>query len=274
MTPAAPSSYLLGADDSERGRLLAQGEMFAEETAGLLARVAPPQGGRAVDVGCGPLGVLDLLSRAVGPHGAVVGLDAEPRMLEMARRTLAERDLHNVELVLRDAGSSGLEPGGFDLVHTRLLLMNVPHSDAVLSEMAALVRPGGKMAIQDVDWMTRVCVPEHPAWDRVVTMVAELWRLNGMDVYIGRKLPAMLRAAGFRDVGVTAHTRTFGPGDPYQTLMVDRAELCRAPLVERGLTTDAELSALLEKLRAHLEDPGTNVVHATLFQAWGTRPLD
>jgi trans-aconitate methyltransferase len=42
--------------------------------------------------GCGPLGVLDLLSDRVGIAGEVVGLDNEPRMI-----ALAERGLGNVD---------------------------------------------------------------------------------------------------------------------------------------------------------------------------------
>jgi hypothetical protein len=55
--------YLLGADESERTRLLAQGEIYRAETEALFDRIEIPPGGRAVDFGCGPLGVLDLLSR-------------------------------------------------------------------------------------------------------------------------------------------------------------------------------------------------------------------
>ncbi|WP_405587766.1 methyltransferase domain-containing protein [Streptomyces sp. NBC_01190] len=272
MTSGANSAYLLGAEDQERERLLFQGEMFRPEAAALIADVRPPVGGRALDIGCGPLGVLDLLSAAVGPEGGVAGLDAEPRMVEMARRTVAERGLGNVELTVADAAATGLPRASFDVVHTRMVLMNVPDSGSVLAEMAALVRPGGALLLQDVDWMTRVCAPAHPAWDRVVALVEELWRRNGMDVRIGRKLPAMLRASGFTDVQVRAHTKVFGQGDPYQMLMADRAEQCRAALVGQGMVSDGELTDLIARLREHLDDPGTNVVHATLFQAWGRRP--
>lgn len=59
--------YFLGSDESERARLLAQGEVHRAETEALLDRLEIPAGGRAVDFGCGPLGVLELLSRRVRP---------------------------------------------------------------------------------------------------------------------------------------------------------------------------------------------------------------
>lgn len=271
-SPSPPSPYLLGADDAERRRLLFQGELLNDDTRALLDRLPLGQGDRALDVGCGPLGIMDALSARVGETGQVVGVDAEPRMIEMARRTVGERSLPNVSLIGADAADTGLPRSSFDLVHTRLVLMNVPHAGKVLDEMVALAKPGGTVAVQDVDWLTRVCEPPHPSWDRLVTVIADLWRRNGMDVMLGRRLPGMLRRRGLRDVRVRASTHVFQHTDPYQTLLIDRARLCRPALVEHGLITDTELDDHIEALSRHLADPGTLVVHATLFQAWATRP--
>ncbi|MFJ6722411.1 methyltransferase domain-containing protein [Streptomyces sp. NPDC091259] len=264
--------YLMGAATSELDRMLFQGEMFRPEAQRLLDRCGPGPGGRAVDVGCGPLGILDMLSDRVGPGGEVVGLDVQPAMLDLARRLVTERKLDNVRLVEADAAATTEEAGRFDFVHTRLVLMNVPHSDAVLNAMVALGRPGGTVAVQDVDWLTRVCDPPHPAWTKVVDLIAELWRINGMDVHLGRRLPRLLRGAGLTDVQVDAGIRVFQRDHPYHTLVVDRAELCRDALVERRLTSHDELDQLTGALREHLAHPDTVVVHPVLFQAWGRVP--
>lgn len=264
--------YLMGAATSELDRMLFQGEMFRPEAERLLDRCGPGPGARAVDVGCGPLGILDMLSDRVGPDGEVVGLDVQPEMLALARKVLADRKSANVRLVEEDAADTTEVRGSFDFVHTRLVLMNVPHSADVLSSMIALARPGGTVAVQDVDWISRVCDPPHPAWTELVDLIAELWRLNGMDVHLGRRLPRLLREAGLTDVGVDAGIRVFQNDHPYQTLVVDRAELCREALVERQLIGHAELDRLIGALRDHLAQPGTIVVHPILFQAWGRIP--
>lgn len=72
----ASEEYILGAGDSELARLIAQAEIHRPDAEGLLDRV-PIDVRRALDVGCGPLGVLDLLSERVGIAGEVVGLDNE-----------------------------------------------------------------------------------------------------------------------------------------------------------------------------------------------------
>jgi ubiquinone/menaquinone biosynthesis C-methylase UbiE len=90
--------------------------------------------------GCGPLGVLDMLSRRVGPTGEVIGLDSEPRMIGFAQRSVAERGLDNVTLIRADARAAGLKADSFDLAHERLVLIMLTSPQAVVDEMVRVVR--------------------------------------------------------------------------------------------------------------------------------------
>jgi hypothetical protein len=82
----------------------------------------------------------------------------------------------------------------------------------------------------------------------------------------------MLAQRGLSDVGVHASVKVFHHGEPYHTLMLTRAEQCREALVEHGLVTEQEFAANHAALREHLDHADTIVVHATMFQAWGTVP--
>ena len=114
------------------------------ESTWLIDEIGVGKGCRAADIGCGPIGVLDLLSDRVGPSGAVVGVEREARFVAMARTEIAKRGLDNVSIVEGDTLSTELEKGTFDLVHERLVLINVPVSNqhAIVSSMVALARPG------------------------------------------------------------------------------------------------------------------------------------
>ena len=263
------TDYSLGVDDAERARLLAQCAMHRAEAELLLDRVGLRPGDRALDLGCGPLGVLDLLAERVGPTGRVVGLDREERYLAIARQELEARGLGGVALVAADATGTGLEPASFDLVHERLVLNNVPRPDAVVAEMARLTRPGGHVAVQDVDWMTWTCLPEHPDWDLLRETAAAVW--SG-DVHLGRRLPALLRGAGLVDVEVMPHLRVFRPGEPYHRLLVRFIALHRARILQCGRLFAEELDAAVARLENHLAEPSTAVLYATFFQAWGRVP--
>lgn len=175
----------------------------------------------------------------------------------------------HVRLVEADANGTELPAGLFDLAHERLLLVNAPRPADILAEMARLVRSGGVVAAQDVDWISWTCVPEHPDRDRLVDAVAAAW--SG-DVRIGRRLPELLRAAGLVDVEVDAHTRVYRPGDPEHRLLARCAEIQRERILALGLLGADELDRCVRRLDEHLADPDGYTLYATLFQAWGRVP--
>jgi ubiquinone/menaquinone biosynthesis C-methylase UbiE len=270
-TPPPTGGYLLGAGDAERTRLIAQGETFRAAAAALLDRIGLAPGARALDVGCGPLGVLDLLASRAGPDG-VVGLDREPRMVEMAQRSLAERGLSGVRLVQGDATATGLPDRSFDLVHERLVLINVPEPERVAAEMVRVTRPGGWVVLQDADASTWACEPPLPAWDRLRDAVFAAWRANGLDPHVGRRLGTLLRGAGLVDVELEADLRVLRDGHPLHRQLPAFAGLFRDRVLAAGGLTATELDGLLAEVDEHLADPATDVVHITLFRARGRRP--
>jgi SAM-dependent methyltransferase len=265
--------YVLGGQITAEGeRLLHQCRGLEREARWLLDRVGVQPGWRAVDVGCGPLGVLDLLAERVGPDGEVVGLERDARLVAMGETLLEQRDLRNPRFALGDAYDSGLSRGTFDLAHARLLLINLTDPGRALAEMVALVRPGGIIAVQDIDQVPWLCEPPHPAWDALVGAFLLVWRANGLDPLIGHRLPALLRAAGLAEVEVEVHGRADPPGAYHRKHLLGLIEAIRGEIVERRLFTEQELAALTGALERHLDDPRTLVTRPLLFQAWGRKP--
>jgi SAM-dependent methyltransferase len=269
---ASSPAYLLGGTLTEQERLLKQAEGFAAEARWLADRLSIRPGWRVVDVGCGPLGILDLLSERVGPAGSVIGLEREPRFVAMGRALVAQRHLGNVELVLGDATASELPRAGFDLAHERLVLIQQPDPERLVAEMVALVRPGGLVALEDLDQVSLLCYPAHPAWDALLGVFQTMCREAGLDVFIGRRLPELLRAAGLVDVEAEAHTRLDRPGDDHRTNLLVVVESMREKVLARGLVSETELANLMGSLARHLADPHTVVARSLLFQAWGRKP--
>src|SRR5215471_14387151 len=81
--------YALGSSGGESARLQRQAEVLAPESATLLDRVGLTRGNRAVDLGCGPRGVIELMCERVLPGGRVVGIDADPNHIAMAADLVA-----------------------------------------------------------------------------------------------------------------------------------------------------------------------------------------
>jgi ubiquinone/menaquinone biosynthesis C-methylase UbiE len=167
VTPASATDvYALGRDAAESARLQRQSDELRPDSEALLARVSLGPGQSAIDLGCGPSGIIELLAERVGPDGRVVGVDADPAHVALAREFAHERRLGQVEILAADARRTGLPPDAFDLVHARTLMVAVPQPAEVLAEMARLVRPGGWVASLEPDTEYSLCYPPHPGWTR------------------------------------------------------------------------------------------------------------
>lgn len=114
---------------------------------GLVDVVAPRAGERAIDIGCGRGAVLLPTAEAVGPGGHVIGVDIAARMIELTARDVAARGLTNVELHVLDAAALELPTGTADVVTASLVLFFLPDPQAALRGWAALLRPGGRLAV-------------------------------------------------------------------------------------------------------------------------------
>ena len=58
-----------------------------------------PQGGRALDVGCGPGGSFPYLVEAVGPQGQVVGVEISQQVAINARKRIEAKRWSNVQVI-------------------------------------------------------------------------------------------------------------------------------------------------------------------------------
>jgi SAM-dependent methyltransferase len=267
---AGSSSYALGRDAEESVRLRNQSVELHPQSVALLDRITVPVGGSAIDLGCGPAGVLELLADRVGPSGRIVGLDSDPAHVEMARALMLEREIA-AEIVQGNATATGLAPASFDVVHARTLLVNVPDPAAVVAEMARLARPGGFVLLQEPDLAGRICYPPIPEWDRLLEVFVEAFERDGADLHVGRRLPTLLREAGLVDVGVEARADIYPVGHTRRTIRADLARSLRPVILEQGLVDEAELDRLDGAVRSHLANPDVLVVPHLYFLAWGRR---
>jgi SAM-dependent methyltransferase len=269
---ATSDHYILGHRDAEKQRLLRQGEAMLADAEWLFDQVEPLDGQRVIEVGCGPRGFLDLLSRRVGPQGRVVGVERSEEAVEAARRLIADLGLTNVEVIHGDGRSTELPRESFDLATARLVLVNVPAPEEVVREAVALIRPGGSIAWHDADWGLNLCDPPLAEWDRVVELFGLYAEANGMDLLAGRRVPRLLREAGVTDIESRLIVNAYEPGHPARSILLDFLGNLEGRFVEAGLVDTMELETLRAALASHIDDPNTYVISHLFIQAWGRKP--
>ena len=178
-------------------------------------------GGRALDLGCGPAGTIELLAEWVGPNGSVTAIDIDPAHVAMAQRLVQDRGLANVEVLQGDARHTGLPSDSFDVVHARLLLVNIRSPEQVVAEMVRVAKPGGWILTDEADALEGICYPPEPAWDRLHSILGAAYRAEGADLSIGRKLTDLLRHTGLTDVGTDGRADVYPAGHARRTLLPD-----------------------------------------------------
>jgi ubiquinone/menaquinone biosynthesis C-methylase UbiE len=263
--------YALGSSSAESARLQRQADELAPDSSALLDRVGLRPGDSAIDLGCGPRGIVDLLAERVSPGGRVVGLDGDPAHVAMASEVVNQRGLAGVEILHADARRSGLQSCSFDLAHARTLLVTVPEPEAVLAEMFRLVRPGGCVAGMEPDTGVAICYPPHPAFDRLCEIFTVAFSRNGADPHIGRQMAELYRRAGLEHVAVEARAGVYPLGHSRRTVRADLVGAIRPQILEMGLADERELDELDRAARQHFNDPHTVVMPNLMFLAWGRK---
>ena len=103
----------------------------------------------ALDVCCGTGDLALELRRRIGPDGRVVGCDFSEPMLELARRKSGDEGLP-VEFGWADALELPYGDRSFDAVTIGFGARNLADLDRGLSEMARVLRPGGRLVILEI----------------------------------------------------------------------------------------------------------------------------
>ena len=258
--------YLLANQPSELERLQLQSRVWEPAGRQLLSTVGGGSGGRVLDVGCGALGWLRILSEWVGPSGQVVGTDIDESLLDAARSFLKAEGMSNVELVVDDLFDSKLEAHSFDLVHARYVIAPLGRGREQVASHRRLIKPGGSLVLEEWDLGSWHFNPTAPAAERLIRLLSEIFATLGGEA--GRGLPELLREIGIDEPQIDAHVVALAPGHPYLRLPLQFSVALQSRLLE-ALGED-ELAVLRREAETELSEPGRWGTTFTLIQSWGT----
>lgn len=240
-------------DDPERERLKAQADLFnGADIERLKAAIGVPA--RALAVGCGTGHFAARLRTEWGvPH--VEGL-------EMNAEAAATARAHLDAVHVRDALDDAPLPSA-DLVYARLVARHVPDARRLAAKMAAACAPGGHVLLIDADDDTLLLWPEAPDFEQARAATYARLATRNADSWVGRKLPALLGAAGLVDLGGFALTLTSFERPP-----AEFAELLQ-PFTRKQINglTDAECADAWTALTTQV-----NHFSWTMYYAWGRKP--
>lgn len=157
------------------------------------ARVAPGQ--RVLDLGAGT-GTLAIWLKQVQPVAHIAGLDADPSVLALAAAKAARAGVQ-LDFCAGTAGSLPYADGTFDRVVSSLVfsMLSSAEKQRAAVESYRTLRRGGTLHIADFG-------PPHTAWARL--LARRMRQFEPIRDNLDGRLPAMMQAAGFEEVGEAA----------------------------------------------------------------------
>jgi arsenite methyltransferase len=107
-------------------------------------------GDTVLDLGSGAGNDCFIARHEVGEEGHVIGVDFSPAMLDKARANALGRGYTNVEFREGDIEHLPVDDETVDVVVSNCVLNLVPNKQAVMAEIARVLRPGGHFSISDI----------------------------------------------------------------------------------------------------------------------------
>jgi SAM-dependent methyltransferase len=173
-----------------------------------LAWLAPPNGLRWLDLGCGTGAFTDLILKRCAPV-AVTGVDPAAAQVDFAKTRFPAGTFR-----VADSMALPFDGGDFDIVGSALVLHFIPDRDKAFAEMRRVVRPGG--IVSGYTWErtpTSKGAPYAPMMKGLQAIGIEPTTSPTVPEANLDGLRATLERAGLRDIAVTRIEATGGYRD-------------------------------------------------------------
>ena len=260
--------YALGYSEFQCLRF--QGEYFRDFTVDVLRQAGIGPSMHVLDLGCGIGDVSLLVAKRVGRWGSVLGVDRSEEAVTVARERAAEAGFDNVRFVACELDAFVPEQK-FDAIVGRLILAYLPDPAATLRNLSRHVRPGGRIAFQEMASLLVRSIPEGPEFRKSIQYLLETFARAGFDLDMGGKLFATFLAAGLPPPQMVASARVEGGAkSPVYDYMANTLRSL-LPMTERlGVATAAEVDVdgAAERLRREAVENNACIMLPPLVGAW------
>jgi SAM-dependent methyltransferase len=221
-----------------------------------MAVLAPQQGERLLDVGCGCGDSSLALARQVGRGGAVTGADISAPMLGVAKARAEAAGLVWARFALADAQVADFEPA--DGAYSRFGVMFFADPAAALANIRRALTPGGRLAF--VCWRALALNPWMSAPGAAVTSL-----LPGPFAFADRdRLHGFLKTAGFAEIAIEPHDAPIRwPDLDTAVRLALRVGPAGSAAREHPELRDAVRAAVREALAPHVDGTGVGLPSAT-----------
>lgn len=251
---------------AEIKRLNAQIDLFWPKECALYRSWGVGNDMEIIDFGCGTGYLIEKLLNEY-PSSKFTGVEQDPHLTNIARENL--KNYQAVEQIFEGSILSFTSQKKYDIATMRLVLEHVPDPLGTLIHIRSLLKPDGRIIIidNDFDYHLRT-YPEISELDALYKAYCASRVHDKGDPCIGRRLPALLKAAGFSSVDleiISSHNQLIGDS----VFLTAEGVGIPAQLVKSGYLDELVMNALIAKWKDMLYSPD-HVMFRQLFAATAT----
>ncbi len=279
--PDHEPEYVLGTNEAEMQRLGFQHRLWSAQAQALWQRAGLRPGVKLLDIGCGPGFAAMEMAQLVTHTGSIVGVDESRAYVEFANQQARARALPQARFFRGDVTSidgvlatQGVGPGSFDMAYARWVLCFVPDPEAVVRAAVKMLRPGGRLCVQDYfGYDSMRAAPMSDAFKAVIDAIDHSWRQRGGDPDIMGRLPGIAVSQGLRIEHLTrVEVGTARPGMPMWDWPESFWGVFLPRLEELGSITSAQREAFMRNWEALSRDPAAYMHLPPVYEMIAVKP--
>jgi len=219
-----------------------------------------------IDLGCGTGHLIHKLSLEF-PLSKFTGLEQDPLLAKAALSRLQDNS-SVVQIINSSIERFDPQAEKFDIAILRLVLEHVPDPLLVLNKIRSILKPEGRIIVIDNDFEYHLSTfPQIEELKDLYKAYRESRIQDGGDPCIGRRLPYLLKQAGFNQIDLdifTAHSQLIGDS-PF---LNSEGGGIPTRLAKSGFLQESVLHSLVRKWKEMLESPHHCLIRQ-LFAASG-----
>jgi SAM-dependent methyltransferase len=253
--------YVLGTHDAEIERLGLQHRAWRKRALDAWQSAGIGVGQTVLDVGCGPgYAALDLAG-LVGSSGRIIAIDKSERFLGALDAACRERHIDNIRAYRADLDADEFPETVASCAWCRWVFAFVKNPRAVLSRMAAALRPDGVIVLHEYfDYSTWRAAPPCAELEEFVSAVMASWRNNGGEPDVALWLPHWLEELGYEIRSARPIVDVVQPDHLSWTWLATFVEVGRARLVELRYLSPGHAESIWQAFSQLQATPGARMI--------------
>ncbi len=269
MNQIKEKSNLGQAAKRERYRILSN--ILESSTASFLQQFKLKRDLKGLHLDCKDGEVTLQLAKMLGNVGSIVGVDNSENSIAIAKQRIGMENEGSITFLTKESFEK-TNTQKYDFVYSRFLLSSSSSPMNELQKMYDLLKPGGLLLAEEIDFTRNFCAPYSFAVERYTELYSALMRKNGADPSIGSNLRFKLDEMDFQKVKSQLIPPAFLTGERKKLVSLT-FETVADSILKASMAKPAEIQALLYEIKDFEQQAFSMISLPGIYQVSGIKPF-